>query len=182
MLEIIIHGRGGQGAVIASEILASALFKEGKQVQTFPSFGSERRGAPVAAFLRADDKPVMLRCQIYNPDNLIILDSSLIDNPAIFKTLKKGGWAVANTNRNLSEIDYLKDFKVAAVDATGIAVKNGLGSASTAVVNTATLGAFARATGLVKLESVLIAIEEFVPVKLKENAAAARQAYESVKY
>lgn len=182
MVEIVIHGRGGQGAVIASELLAAAMFKEGKQVQAFPSFGSERRGAPVAAFMRADEKPIMLRCQIDNPDNLIILDPTLVDNPDIFKTLKKGGWAVVNTNRNLDGIEYLKGLKVATVDATDIAVSNRLGSPTTAVVNTAILGAFARVTGLVRLESILDVMDEFVPVKLKENAVAARQAYESVKY
>jgi 2-oxoacid:acceptor oxidoreductase gamma subunit (pyruvate/2-ketoisovalerate family) len=182
LVEIVIHGRGGQGSVVASEILAAAFFKEGKQVQAFPSFGSERRGAPVAAFLRADDKPILLRCQIDNPDVLIILDPTLVDEPDLFGSLKKGGWVLANTNRDLSTLDYLKDFQVASVDATGIAVRNGLGSPTTAVVNTGILGAFAKFTGMVKLESILDTLEEFVRVKLKENAVAARQAYESVKF
>jgi len=182
MIEVVIHGRGGQGSVIASEILAAAFFREGKQVQAFPSFGSERRGAPVAAFLRADENPILLRCQIYKPDSLILLDPTLVDNPNNFKTLKKGGWVVVNTSQSLEHIDYLKDFKLAHVDATGIAVKNNLGSRTTAVVNTGICGAFAKVTGYMKLESVIDSLHEFVPVKLEENKAAAREAFESVIY
>ena len=78
MIEIRFHGRGGQGAVIASKVLASAIYKQGQYAQSFPSFGVERRGAPVAAFTRIDDKPILIRCEIYQPDHLIVLDPTLL--------------------------------------------------------------------------------------------------------
>jgi len=91
MIEIRIHGRGGQGAVIASEVLASAFFKEGKFVQAFPAFGAERRGAPVAAFARVDDQPIRIRHFIYEPDHIIILDPTLIESTQVDSGLKEGG-------------------------------------------------------------------------------------------
>jgi 2-oxoisovalerate/pyruvate ferredoxin oxidoreductase gamma subunit len=91
MIEIRMHGRGGQGAVIACKILANALFREGKFAQSFPAFGVERRGAPVMAFTRIDDKPIHLRTQIYEPDHLIILDASLLQTIDVTVGLKPGG-------------------------------------------------------------------------------------------
>ncbi len=91
MIEIRTHGRGGQGAVIASEILAEAFFREGKYVQAFPAFGVERRGAPVVAFTRVADDEIRERCEIYEPDHLIVLDPVLIDTVNITAGLKKGG-------------------------------------------------------------------------------------------
>jgi len=91
MIEIRIHGRGGQGAVVASRILASAFHREGKYVQAFPQFGMERRGAPVAAFTRIDDKPIWLHCEIYEPDHLIILDPTLVGQIDITTGLKPEG-------------------------------------------------------------------------------------------
>ena len=99
MIEIRIHGRGGQGAVIASEVLASAFFKEGKFVQAFPAFGAERRGAPVAAFARVDDQPIRIRHFIYEPDHIIILDPTLIESTQVDSGLKEGGWIIINTDR-----------------------------------------------------------------------------------
>ena len=99
MIEIRIHGRGGQGAVIASEVLASAFFKEGKFVQAFPAFGVERRGAPVMAFTRVDDQPIRIRHFIYEPDHIIILDPTLIESTQVDSGLKENGWIVINTDR-----------------------------------------------------------------------------------
>ena len=99
MIEIRIHGRGGQGAVIASEVLASAFFKEGKFVQAFPAFGVERRGAPVAAFTRVDDQPIRIRHFIYEPDHIIILDPTLIESTQVDSGLKENGWIIINTDR-----------------------------------------------------------------------------------
>lgn len=181
MIEVIIHGRGGQGVVIASEILAAAMFHEGKHVQAFPSFGAERRGAQVAAFMRGDDKPVLLRCQIYNPDHVIVLDASILHNTDIGKTVKPGGWIVVNSSGEPDLSRQSGDFKVATVDANDIAVSHTLGTRQSAIVNTAILGAFAKITGVVKLESLLATIDQFVPVKSEENAEATREAYELVK-
>lgn len=182
MIEIRFHGRGGQGAVIASEILASALFSNGKYVQTFPQFGVERRGAPVQAFLRIDDRPINLRCKVYNPDHIIVLDPILIESVNVTEGLKKGGWIVINTSKSPKDFPNFSDFRVAVVDASGIAIKYRLGPKTAPIVNTAILGAFARAVGIVSLESILRAMEEYVPVKLEENKKAAKDAFEEVKW
>ena len=178
MTEIRIHGRGGQGAVVAAQILASALFREGRSVQSFPAFGMERRGAPVAAFVRFDNRPIRLRSQIYAPDHVITLDRHLLETAGVLTGLKRGGWVVVNNNHKDKRLGVPKEFRLAVVDASGIAAMNRLGSTSMPIVNTAILGAFARATGLVKIESVVSAIGESVPVKAQENVHAARQAYD----
>ena len=177
MTEIRIHGRGGQGAVVAAQMLAKALFKEGQYVQAFPAFGMERRGAPVASFVRFDKRPVRSRCEIYEPDHIIVLDPTLIAAANITAGLRKRGWILVNSDRR-DRLGLPEAFRVAVVDASSIAVKNKLGTAAIPIVNTAILGAFARATGLVGLEAVLAAIQESVPVRPRENAHAARQAYD----
>ena len=182
MIEIRIHGRGGQGAVIASKLLASASFKEGKYVQSFPTFGVERRGAPVAAFVRVDEKQILVRSQIYEPDHIVVLDPTLIDAVDVSHGLKPKGWVLINTTRQPNEFDKLQRYKIATVDASGIAVKNRLGSKSHPIVNTAILGAFAKITGFVKLESVLLVISEEVPIFPEANVKAASEAYEKVVY
>lgn len=180
MIEIRFHGRGGQGAVIGSKVLAMALFSEGKFVQSFPAFGVERRGAPVTAFLRADENFINLRNEIYAPDHVIILDPTLMNNPAIFAGLKKGGWVLVNSKLGVQGSN-LAENKVAVVDASGIAVKNRLGNVTSPIVNTAILGAFAKITGMCSIDSVCSAIKKGVPVKPEENAKAAREAYEEVR-
>jgi 2-oxoisovalerate ferredoxin oxidoreductase gamma subunit len=180
MIEIRTHGRGGQGSVIASEILAEAFFREGKYVQAFPAFGVERRGAPVVAFTRISDSEIRERCEIYEPDHLIVLDPVLIGTVNITAGLKDGGWIIVNTNRSIEGDELLRSYRIATVDANAIAVKYGLGSRATPIVNTAILGAFSAATELVGLEAVLEAIKEFVPLKKDENAKAAEEAYKSV--
>jgi len=180
MIEIRTHGRGGQGAVIASEILADAFFREGKFVQAFPAFGVERRGAPVVAFTRVSDGEIRERCEIYEPDHLIVLDPVLIETVNITAGLKEGGWVVVNTNRTMAKDELPGAYRLATVDANAIAVKYGLGSRATPIVNTAILGAFAAATELVGLEAVLEAIKEFVPLKKENNAKAAEAAFKSV--
>ena len=177
MIEVRIHGRGGQGAVIAGKLLACALFKEGQWVQSFPAFGVERRGAPVAAFTRFDRDQIFIRNNIYEPDHVVVLDPTLIGVADVTAGLRPGGWVVINSSAPPESFDKLAGFRVATVDATAIALDNRLGSRSAPIVNTAILGAFARATGLVDLESVLAAIADEVPVKPDENAAAARTAF-----
>lgn len=182
MIEIRFHGRGGQGAVTGSETLAHAFFIEGKFVQAFPAFGVERRGAPVMAFLRVDDKPINLRNQIYTPDHVVVLDSSLLESINVTDGLKEGGTVLINGKK---PPEYYRKkvssrFRLFLVDAGGIAVEHGLGSPSNPIVNTAILGAFSKATGLVKIESVLKAIDETVSVMKAENVDAGRSAYERV--
>ena len=180
MIEIRIHGRGGQGAVIASKVLASALFIEGKWVQAFPAFGVERRGAPVTAFLRTDQHPILLRCQIYHPDHLMILDPTLIEAVNVTQGLKEGGLILINTSRPPSAYSGLGPYRIATVDASEIAVAHRLGTPEHPIVNTAILGAYARASQMVQLGSILKAIEESVPQGADANVAAARNAYEQV--
>jgi 2-oxoacid:acceptor oxidoreductase gamma subunit (pyruvate/2-ketoisovalerate family) len=177
MRELRIHGRGGQGAVIASKLLASALFHEGKSVQSFPAFGVERRGAPVTAFLRTSDGPILLRCEITKPDSLIILDPTLIKAIDVTLGLQPGGSILINSDRAPETYASLTArFRVSLVDASGIARKHGLGSKTQPIVNTAILGAFAADTGMVGLDAICEAITESVPTKPERNVAAAREA------
>ena len=180
MIEIRIHGRGGQGAVVASAVLASALFYDGRYVQAFPAFGVERRGAPVMAFTRWDFKPIRIRTNIYQPDHLIVLDRTLFSEGAgVTAGLKEHGWILVNSPRDLEGVDRSK-YKVAIVDAGAIAVSHRLGSPTSPVVNTAILGAFSKITGMVTIGSVIRAIRDNVPAKQEENIAAAREAYSKV--
>jgi len=178
MIEIRFHGRGGQGAVIASKILAAALFKEGKFAQAFPAFGAERRGAPVMAFTRFDKKPITRRSQVYEPDHVIVLDEPILDVVNVTAGLKRGGWILINSSKPSSTFEKFANFRVATVDANRIAQENGLGTAMAPVVNTVILGAFSKITGLVGLKAVIAGIEENVPTKTEANVAAAKAAHD----
>jgi 2-oxoacid:acceptor oxidoreductase gamma subunit (pyruvate/2-ketoisovalerate family) len=178
MIEIRFHGRGGQGAVIASKILAAGLFKEGKNVQAFPAFGAERRGAPVMAFTRFDKKEITRRSQVYRPDHVVVLDEPILDVVDVTAGLKEGGSILINTPKPPSAFPQFKQFHVATVDANRIAVENGLGTATAPVVNTVIMGAFAKISGLVGLRAILDGIQEYVPSKAEANRAAAKAAYE----
>jgi 2-oxoacid:acceptor oxidoreductase gamma subunit (pyruvate/2-ketoisovalerate family) len=182
MIEVRIHGRGGQGAVVASHLLAEAAFRKGMHVQAFPSFGSERRGAPVAAFVRLDEDPVLVRTQIYHPDGLIVLDQNLITQKLVDVTagLKEGGWILVNSPKPPEVFGDLGPYTVATVDASRIAAQHGLGSATSPIVNTAILGAMAALTGVIGLDELDAAIRANAPVKPEENAAAAREAATAV--
>jgi len=176
--EIRIHGRGGQGGVTAAEMLARAAFKEGKWVQAIPFFGAERRGAPVKAFVRLADEPIMIRSQVYNPDYVIVLDSALLDIVDVTEGLKKDGIIIVNTRKEPKETS-IKGWRVATVDATGIALELQLLVAGLPVLNTPMLGAFAKATEEVKLQSVLEVIkQEWSGGAGEKNAKAASLAYE----
>lgn len=164
--------------MLAGKLLACAVFKEGKWVQSFPMFGVERRGAPVTAFTRFDEDRILIRNNIYEPDHVVVLDPTLMSVADVTGGLKQQGWIVLNSAGGKNG-DGLNGFRIARVDATDIAIEHGLGSRSSPIVNTAILGAFARATGLVGLDSVLAAIEDEVPVKPEANARAARAAYEA---
>lgn len=176
MLEIRWHGRGGQGAVTAAEILATSVINEGKYAQAFAAFGPERRGAPVLAFTRISDREILTRCQIYEPDIIVVLDKNLCTMEGVGDGLKDNGIVVLNTDQKAE--DYLQVFgnagKIAAVDATEIALRE-LG---TPITNTAILGALVRATGVVGLET----LEEVMRQKFKQyaekNVNAVRRAFE----
>lgn len=180
MRELRIHGRGGQGAVIASKILAVAIFREGRWVQSFPAFGVERRGAPVTAFLRVDDAPIQVRCEIIAPDDLIVLDDTLLAAVNVSSGLKPGGSILINSPLPPSAYIKLGNYRVVTVDASAVARRYGLGSRGQPIVNTAIAGAFAAFSGIVSLEAVCAAIIEEVPQHPKENVEAAREAAQLV--
>ncbi|GAB4254189.1 MAG: pyruvate/ketoisovalerate ferredoxin oxidoreductase subunit gamma [Acidobacteriota bacterium] len=182
-MEVRFHGRGGQGTVVASEILANAFFRAGKCVQAFPSFGVERRGAPVAAFLRVADHPILVRCQIESPDHVVILDPTLLASVDVCAGVRRGGWIVINSPHPPDHFRGLvsNELSVATVDASGIARRYGLGNRTHPIVNSAILGAFAAATRTIDPAHVLAAIREGVPAAPEENARAALAAFEETR-
>jgi len=183
MREFRLHGRGGQGTVIASKLLAVALFLEGREVQSFPMFGVERRGSPVTAFLRLDDQPLRLRCEIEAPDDLIVLDPTLIGATDVTAGLKPGGRILINSDQDPEAFpELLEKAHVSTIDATGIAIRHGLGGKAQPIVNTAILGAFAADTGLISLANVCEAIREEVPMHIDANIAAATEATLAVRH
>src|SRR5271165_540941 len=183
MFQVRIHGRGGQGVVSAAEILSIAAFGEGKDAQAFPSFGSERMGAPVTAFCRIDTRPIRLREPIMTPDALIIQDPTLLPQRGLFDGLAEDGYILVNSSRSFAELGvgemlakHPRERQI-TVPATELALEH----VGRPLPNAALLGAFAALTGEVKLESVLKAIREKFPGKVGEkNATAAKQAYEFV--
>jgi 2-oxoacid:acceptor oxidoreductase gamma subunit (pyruvate/2-ketoisovalerate family) len=178
MVEIRFHGRGGQGTVVASKILADALAREGNYVQAYPEFGVERRGSPVVAFIRIDDKPIYDKSRIYEPDHVIVVDPTLVEAIDITEGLKAGGRILINTDKPAGHFKFPDKFKVAAINATEIAVRNKLGTLAAPIVNTAIVGAVIRIFHLTKLESLLAAIPEAIPIKPEANQKAAAEAYE----
>ena len=183
MIELRIHGRGGQGAVVASKALAQAAFLQGHYVQSYPDYGVERRGAPVVAFARIAEPgdEYFVRQDIREPHHVLVLDPTLLETGGPTAGLRDGGWVVVNSPDDPGALGVPERFGVAAVDASSIAVDHGLGSASQPVVNTAILGAFVRATGLVSLDDVHRAIEHGVPARAEENKRAATEAHDTVR-
>jgi 2-oxoacid:acceptor oxidoreductase gamma subunit (pyruvate/2-ketoisovalerate family) len=177
MIEVKFRGRGGQGAVIASEILGKSLFLEGKWPQAFPHFGGERRGAPVFSFLRVDDEPILLKCQVKQADHVVIFDLALANEQEVFRELKPNGLVLINTSREIGFFRKWRAFGLGLINAGAIAQSVGLGH----TFNTAILGAYVRLTGLVKMETLLSVVREMVPSKIDANLQAARRAYEEAK-
>jgi len=180
-IEIRWHGRGGQGAVTASEIVAAAAILEGKNALAFPEFGAERRGAPVRAYTRITDEFEIARTPVVNPDIVIILDPSLI-TPAYVEGLKENGCVITNAPEDPKELakrlNLKENVRVATVDATSIALK----WLRAPIVNTAILGALIKATDIVKLDTVINLVKERFPGKIGEaNASAVEDAYENTK-
>jgi len=181
MMEIRFHGRGGQGTVVASKIMAEAVFLDGKYSQSFPAFGVERRGAPVTAFLRVDDAPIRIRAEIYEPDHLVVLDPLLVDQVPLTRGLEPGGAIIVNSGQAPEAFrDKFEGFAVATVPASRIAHRRGLGTSQAPIVNTAILGAVNRALGIVTMVSLLRAVREGVPSRGEDNAEAAREAFEGL--
>lgn len=181
MFEIRFHGRGGQGAVTAAEITALAAFLEGKYPQSFPAFGLERRGAPVAAFLRIDDKKVTIRQGIYTPDFVAVMDTTLLSLSPTLSGLKPGGGLLINSAQPPGSLEVPDGIIVGTVPAGDIALKHGLGTRLLPLINTTILGALVRMTEIVSLDSLLLAIEQSIPKKhAASNKAGAREAYETV--
>jgi pyruvate ferredoxin oxidoreductase gamma subunit/2-oxoisovalerate ferredoxin oxidoreductase gamma subunit len=181
MQEIRFHGRGGQGTVVGAILLAKAFFQAGYHVQSFPLFGVERRGAPVEAYLRLDDKPILIRTNVYTPDHVVVLDASLLHSIDVTQGLKSGGWILLNTSGPPADYTSFSAFRLAFVDATVVALRHGLGSRTHPIVNTAIMGAFARMLGAPPMDAVAKAIEEEVPAQPEQNIAAAAHAYEEVR-
>jgi len=174
MKEIRIHGRGGQGSVTAAELLAVAAFKDGHYSQAFPSFGVERRGAPVAAFTRISDIPIRLRSQIYEPDYIIVQDPTLIEVVDVTGGVKPDGMILINSDFSPETFKLDTPAEVMTIDATRIA----LDIIGLPIMNTVMLGAFAGATGEINIRSIQYAVSERFPGKVGEkNSKAAHEAY-----
>ena len=178
MIELRFHGRGGQGTVLSCEILARSLLQEGKYVQYSPDFGTERRGAPVRAFLRVNDKKIYLRQQIYEPDCVVVLDTSM-GMESVISGLKPGGWLIINSPREPVEFKGLGPFKIATVDANEIALRHKIGTEVAPVVNTATLGAMAKVMGFSLDWLIEVTREKFGGDD--RNLLAVRDGYKKVK-
>ena len=177
MYEIRIHGRGGQGAVMAAKILAKALVEEGKVAKAIPSFGFERRGAPVAAFLRFDDKPIRQVTNIYHPDCILCLDPTLPRSVDIFAGMNADGIWIQATKKNLDQIVIPATVaKVGLCDAVGIALE----VLKKPITNTIMLGVFAKTTGIVSLESLNNGMQTiaFRDAMLEHNIEAARRGFQ----
>lgn len=176
MFEIRIHGRGGQGAVLASAILAQALVNEGKFVTAIPSFGFERRGAPVSAFLRAAETELRSLTNIYRPDCVICIDATVARAVDIFAGLKQGGTLVQATAKPVEELGVPGQVGLVGLcDAVGIALQ----VFGRPITNTIMLGAFARTTGVVSLDALKDALEsaEFRDAGLRQNRLAIERGY-----
>lgn len=173
MVEIKFLGRGGQGVVVASELLARAGFEQGMYPQSYSLFGGERRGAPVAGFVRVSDQKIYLKCDVDRPNHLVLFDKSLLNKEEINAQVVPGGYVLLNGDGSFQP-GALKNYRVGRIDALEISREMGLGS----IVNTAILGAYVRLTGIVKLETLLKVIGETISTATEVNIAAAKEAYE----
>ena len=180
MFQVRIHGRGGQGVVSGAELLAVAAFYEGRFAQAFPSFGSERMGAPVMAFCRIDDREIRLREPVMNPDALIIQDPTLLQSVDLFSGLGRDGYIIINSARGFDDLglgEFARGFRatrLATLPATEIAIKH----VRRPVPNVPLLAGFAAISGEIRLDSVVAAIRaKFPPNVAEPNVAAAAEAY-----
>ena len=180
MIEIRFHGRGGQGAVTSAELVALAAIGLGRYAQSMPSFGPERRGAPVLAYLRVADEKIRVRAEVTRPDIVVILDDSLLHVVNVTGGLKQGGLVVVNTKLSEKEVREAMKYqgKLAMVDALAIA----LDTLKVPITNTTMIGALLKASGLVPFDSIVPQINHrFNPKLAERNVAALKRAYEEVK-
>ncbi len=169
----MIQGRGGQGAQLAGNLLAMAFFAEGREVQSFATYGGARRGTPVSSFIRVDDKPIRVRCDIENADALLCFDASLLEGKFL-ATAGPRTVIVVNSRRTAAQFAAeLPGYRVLPVDGIGVSQRNGLGR----IVNSALLGAFARALEAPSLDTLTRIITEEAPKHGRENAAACIEGY-----
>jgi len=181
MFQIRIHGRGGQGVVSGAEMLSVAAFLEGRFAQAFPSFGSERMGAPVMAFCRIDDKEIRSREPVLEPDALIVQDPTLLHQVDLFTGLQARGYILINSTHSFDELGLgafargVGRYRLCSLPATELALKH----VGRSVPNAALLGGFAAVTGRIELASVITAIRQKFPTAIAEkNVAAATEAFE----
>jgi len=177
LIEIRWHGRGGQGAVTSAELLAQAAISEGKYAQAFPSFGPERRGAPVLAFVRIDSKePIRVRAEIREPDVVVVLDPGLLSIVDVASGLKAGGLVIINTRKQAEQLREEFGFSgsLATIDAKSIAME----ILGVPITNTTMVGALVRATGVVKLESLVEPLKHRFGRLAERNIEAMKRAYE----
>ena len=175
MLQIRIEGRGGQGAQLAGQIMATAFFGEGKYIQSFASYGGARRGTPVSSFLRVDSLPITLHCDIEKPDAILCFDSSLLD-----KSLLRGATSqtkiMVNSSKSPDEFRHLGNYTISTVHAVNIARAHNLGR----IVNSALMGAFTALIGAPGIDNLLKVVREMSPVKAEENIASCLEGYELI--
>jgi pyruvate ferredoxin oxidoreductase gamma subunit len=178
MIEIRLHGRGGQGAVTAAELLAVSAFDDGREAQAFPAFGVERRGAPVMAFCRIAEEPIRVRTQIYAPDYVIVQDPTLLDTVNVLAGMKPTGTVLINSEKPAAELGLQTSARVITFPATQIAMEE-LGRP---IMNTAILGAFAGLSGMISAEAIERSIRHRFRGELGDrNVKAAHRAYELMK-
>jgi pyruvate ferredoxin oxidoreductase gamma subunit len=175
MIEVRFHGRGGQGAVTSCELMAQAAIAEGKYAQAFPSFGPERRGAPLQAFLRISDEPIRLREKIYEPDIVVVLDTALLATGNVKDGLKEGGTIVANSSKTIEAVQGECGYKgrTAVVDATKIAEEE----MGVPITNTTMLGALLKAVSLVELDSLKAPLDARFGKIAAKNLKSLERAY-----
>ena len=178
MKEVKIFARAGQGAITTATVLGESLFTEGKYSYAFPNFGAARMGAPMNAFIRFDDNPVRLRSQIYEPDYIIVIDPSLIKSQNCFAGMKAGGIAIVCSDKEI-DIDAPEGITVVSLPAEQMAME----TIGKPYANTVLLGAFAKATGALSLDSVLTSVKNKFAAKpeiIEQNLAAVKKGYEAV--
>jgi 2-oxoacid:acceptor oxidoreductase gamma subunit (pyruvate/2-ketoisovalerate family) len=176
MNEIKFHGRGGQGVVMASQMMGLAFFKAGMYPQCYSLFGGERRGAPVVSFLRVDRKKILLKCEIRHPNELLYFDATLVNPEEVRNLLQPGGRILINTNQPATAFSDFRGLGMGVIDAASVSEHLGLGH----VINTTLLGAYCRLNGELGLDHVIAAVREMVPAKKELNEKAVRQGYEGV--
>ena len=181
MREIRFYGRGGQGTVVASILLAKAFFNAGYYVQSFPLFGVERRGAPVEAYLRLGKEKILVRSNVYTPDHVVIQDANLLEIVDVTQGLRSGGWILINIPELPQNIARFSGYQLAYVDATRIALKNELGTRTQPIINTAIIGAFARIMKEPSMDIISEAISEEIEAYPEKNIRASEEAYQDVK-